>query len=510
MLRETPWCLFMLTLGKSRLTRRKSLDEKGGEEPNVSPAELKKADFVTFPENVEGANCPNCEYFDNGVCQHDHIKGQRVNEHNCCSYWDAEGTLRHWQSEKNLARTGKEQTDDTNAELDYKTCPSCGSNVKELETGDGWRCDSPPCEWSIFAAGSKSLHKFSSTQFDLDSCGYSRSDGSPIPHLKEYQSRIPDVDLAEDGKETNFHVTVKYGLHTSNPEDARMVVRDWLSKRKNRTVSATLIGVSCFEATEYDVLKVDVDSPDLVSLNRALSKLPHTDTHPNYHPHVTLAYVKPGLGKKYSGEFNHPIMLHQLSFSDTDRHVTLIDLWEELSNPQFSHKAMSYLATGSGGALVPPPAFGPKLPQSKLKRNRSILDSVKSLREKYKRKDLTGWITPTGAHLEQIESHSRTLQSERPGVLADLAIDEGYVWMRQNGDTVYLECTADKIPMATRFVQRYADDGISKLNITTYSNGNVSGTRIVSLDKSSLQVPRLGVSSLVKHKPAGIEEIPLT
>jgi hypothetical protein len=47
------------------------------------------------------------------------------------------------------------------------------------------------------------------------------------------------------------------------------------------------------------VLKLDVDCDVLHKVNKELSKLPHTTEYPNYKPHVTIAYLKPGLGKKY-------------------------------------------------------------------------------------------------------------------------------------------------------------------------------------------------------------------
>ena len=33
--------------------------------------------------------------------------------------------------------------------------------------------------------------------------------------------------------------------------------------------------------------------------NAELSKLPHTTDYPKYHPHMTVAYLKKGMGKKY-------------------------------------------------------------------------------------------------------------------------------------------------------------------------------------------------------------------
>lgn len=82
---------------------RKSLDKQGGELPVVSRQALAVVDFVTFAKNVKGANCSNCEHNLNGVCQFSRIKGQPVTHKNCCSAWNAPGTLRDWRGGRSLA-----------------------------------------------------------------------------------------------------------------------------------------------------------------------------------------------------------------------------------------------------------------------------------------------------------------------------------------------------------------------------------------------------------------------
>lgn len=193
-------------------------------------------------------------------------------------------------------------------------------------------------------------HKFSSTQFDLDQAGYPRSQGSPVAKLKEIQNNIQDSDLAEDGKEDNFHVTVLYGLHGDNPKEVEHVLRHWLMDREHTSLQAQLGEVSLFPANEqnsqrggayYDVVKVDVDSDDLHSLHNFLAQhLQHTDTFPEYHPHVTLAYVKPGLGWLYVGEDlnGHIIHLNKFVFSDKHGQKTIIDLSKLKTCPQCGHK----------------------------------------------------------------------------------------------------------------------------------------------------------------------------
>jgi len=69
------------------------------------------------------------------------------------------------------------------------------------------------------------------------------------------------------------------------------------------SVIALTLGVTAFfAAPEYDVVFVAVDSPDLVALNGAISAgVKVTDTHANYVPHLTLAYVESGRGHEFAG-----------------------------------------------------------------------------------------------------------------------------------------------------------------------------------------------------------------
>lgn len=172
--------------------------------------------------------------------------------------------------------------------------------------------------------------KFSSTQFDLARGGYSRSQGNPAHTILNMAAAIPDADLAADGRETRPHVTVKYGLHTNDADEVSRIVKDF------GVVQINLGKTSIFPAKdggEYDVVKIDVESDQLQALNARISKETEcTDTHPVYMPHVTIAYVKAGLGEKYVGSDlveGQTLSLHRLVFSNKDRVETVIDLLPE-------------------------------------------------------------------------------------------------------------------------------------------------------------------------------------
>jgi 2'-5' RNA ligase len=111
-----------------------------------------------------------------------------------------------------------------------------------------------------------------------------------------------EMDAGEEdkyGREKDPHITVKYGIHTKDPEEIREFL-DGVDGPVRFTCGATTLFES--EDKPYDVVKVDIDSDHLHAINEAVSDgFPCTDTHPEYHPHITLAYVKKGEGKRYTG-----------------------------------------------------------------------------------------------------------------------------------------------------------------------------------------------------------------
>lgn len=132
-----------------------------------------------------------------------------------------------------------------------------------------------------------------------------------LPAFKIYShTLIPDEDLylggiEEDGdkygREDELHVTVRYGL---DPSVSFAQVADLL--RAVPPFWIELGTISLFPADgkkPYDVVKVDVECPELHELNKLLrEQLPGTDTYPVYVPHLTLAYVLAGRGARYAGD----------------------------------------------------------------------------------------------------------------------------------------------------------------------------------------------------------------
>ena len=189
----------------------------------------------------------------------------------------------------------------------------------------------------------KKIHKFASTQFNLEDAAWSR-DEDPLPKIRHMARQINDEDLADDGREEHPHVTVKYGLHTDDADEVAQVVRDF------GPVQVTLGKTFLFPGEEYDVVNVEVKSPALVRLNKLISdSLECTDTHPEYVPHVCLAYVKSGLGKKYEGidrVDGMRLTFQDLIFSDKRREKVDCRLSLEEFSAHFAHDIDNRRAQG--------------------------------------------------------------------------------------------------------------------------------------------------------------------
>jgi len=138
-------------------------------------------------------------------------------------------------------------------------------------------------------------HKFSSTQFNLES--------PLLDKVLDVAEMIKDEDLAGEGRETVPHVTCKYGLHTNDSYDVEQLVSPLCRPGCYGfgLVPVTLGKVNVFSAAsritqrdgpEFDVVHIEVESEPLRELNALLCQLPHTDSHPAVsYTHLTLPTI---------------------------------------------------------------------------------------------------------------------------------------------------------------------------------------------------------------------------
>ena len=171
--------------------------------------------------------------------------------------------------------------------------------------------------WAIGA------YSYSSTQVNLK---------NPVKSevMEWCKKNIPDRHLYTDeenmGRETTPHITVLYGILTEDSDKIVEVLIDEVPP-----IEATLGKITIFDnSDDYDVVKIDVKSKDLNRLNKLLSdNIDNENKYPEYKPHVTIAYVKKGKGKLYSGSDafeGRKLSFDTIRFSDKQENATMISL----------------------------------------------------------------------------------------------------------------------------------------------------------------------------------------
>ncbi len=125
--------------------------------------------------------------------------------------------------------------------------------------------------------------------------------------VKDWMKKIKDIvdeeDLYIDPEDDSYgynkdpHITIIYGIH-EDETDKDEIIED--IKETLKPVHSKIKEISIFENDDFDVVKFDIPvTKQLKKYREHFLEYPNTQTFPDYHPHMTLAYVKPGLGKKY-------------------------------------------------------------------------------------------------------------------------------------------------------------------------------------------------------------------
>jgi 2'-5' RNA ligase len=122
-----------------------------------------------------------------------------------------------------------------------------------------------------------------------------------FPKMEKIHNMIDskDVYIQEGdrtfGLEDEPHCTLLFGLHEGvTTEDVKSVLD------KHEYSPCIIHKASLFQNPDYDVLKFDVKGEKLHQTNKELQQYPFTSNFPDYHPHMTIGYLKPGTGEQYT------------------------------------------------------------------------------------------------------------------------------------------------------------------------------------------------------------------
>lgn len=120
-----------------------------------------------------------------------------------------------------------------------------------------------------------------------------------LDNWNELLDKLPEDIIYNDetnqyGKETEPHCTVLYGLRQG--KEILEQIKDICERVKTPT-KVIVKSISVFDCEEFDVLKFDLESETLVKLNSIISNFENTNEF-DYHPHMTIAYIKKDILKK--------------------------------------------------------------------------------------------------------------------------------------------------------------------------------------------------------------------
>lgn len=180
--------------------------------------------------------------------------------------------------------------------------------------------------------------------------------------MRTAQRLIAPADLAPgEGLEAVPHITIRYGLETDAPGPVVRV----LSAYAPLTVQIGALHVFEPEDEDYDVLVLRVESAALREMNLALQEadIPQTDTQARYVPHLTLGYVRKGMGVAYRG-LQHgltgqPLTFATVDFIDRDGVCTTIPLLREIAQVEGDGVPLPAVATAQ--VVDPDPNWTPLL-----------------------------------------------------------------------------------------------------------------------------------------------------
>ena len=138
-----------------------------------------------------------------------------------------------------------------------------------------------------------------------------------IPNWENYITQyIDEEDLLPNEHKPEPHVTLLGKVY--NEAKLHNIKKHLKPLHKIKVVFNK---INIFEIDDADVVKFELHSNQLKEMNEVLRRyIAYQDTFVDYKPHITLAYVKKGTGKKYIKKLSKPFQLvpYQYKYSSVD------------------------------------------------------------------------------------------------------------------------------------------------------------------------------------------------
>ena len=158
-------------------------------------------------------------------------------------------------------------------------------------------------QWLNESDSSSNEEKFGCIMMDADIKNWNEFHTAGIEEDDVYLKPYDD----SYGLEEQPHVTILYGIHEEEVDPQRMAD---LMEHYMKPLTVTIKEVDVFSGKEYDVVKYNVPISGQIQGYRDLFiQIPNTQSFPEFKPHMTIAYVKPGAGKKYKTELRDPFQV---------------------------------------------------------------------------------------------------------------------------------------------------------------------------------------------------------
>lgn len=289
------------------------------------------------------------------------------------------------------------------------------------------------------------------------------------------QVRPQDIEHPAFEPGEQAHVTVLYGLHTTSPVE---VYNNLKRHHAVRPASMTFGKLGLFRHRDMDVLKLGVESPDLDHLHDVSKQLPNSFKFPNYNPHVTVAYLKPGTGEKYLNLPNplqgREVTLGGLVFSDPNKNYSYIplrapqvtDAIELCANWGFNENDLIEMTTAMAVGTIDRP-FG---------LNRAIFPSFKAPKLASKRPVKP---QPEEATLQSSRKLTEELEVSVPRHIQVMDFLEDRGWIHFDDGPKHRQYLNESFPNAYVDVVRRDEDPQWKIRNQHYEN---AGSLVADLD----------------------------